>query len=354
MPKTILHIIDSLNTGGAEVLLAGVVASMKNYNHIVATLNPKNHFKNDIDNEAIHVLDYKNKWSLPSTVRKIRKIIREQKVDIIHTHLLTSTFVGRVARPKKIPFFFTVHNILSESAFKKHKLSFLLEKYLYSSTQNVIFVSENVREDYQKAVGIKGSEFLLPNYVNDVFFNSEWTKTNWEPNSPLRFISIGILKDQKNFKFLIETLSKFEREFTLDIYGDGPEKEELSEKIRKHNLENSIFLKGYNNKLFKVLKNYDLFIMPSKFEGYGISMMEAMATGLPTLVSDISTLRNVSHGASVYFDPYDGMDLLSKLSSMINDVELMKSKSLEGRNLANEKSRKQIYIKKLSEIYNHQ
>jgi glycosyltransferase involved in cell wall biosynthesis len=351
MNQTILHIIDSLEIGGAEVLLTGVVTSMKEYNHVIVTLTGKNAFEKQLIRYKIYSLGYKNKLSIPASIRRLKKIMKDHKVDIIHAHLLPSTFLARFANSGDIPFFFTVHNILSKSAFKLSTLSFLLEKFSYKADQRAIFVSEDVREDYHNKIGIKGREFLLHNFVEDHFFNEKWSKKEVTIDEPVKLVSIGSLKDQKNYKFLIESLSKFDQNFKLDIYGSGPLYDELSNNISSLNLEDKIFLKGRKKNLYQVLHNYDIYIMTSRYEGFGISLVEAMAIGLPTLVSKVDTLINISNETSFFFEPGNSVDFVNKLSAMIRNPDQLETKSKEGKKRAFQISNKKKYINQLRAIY---
>ena len=351
MRKTVLHIIDSLETGGAEVLLVGVVNAMRDYDHIIATLTPKNDFKEEFKDTQIIDLGFKNKLSIPKCVSRIKSIIQINEVDLVHSHLLTSTLIGRLSTPGNIPFFFSVHNILSKSAFKLSRLSHWLEKLSYKANHHAIFVSESVKIDYDEQIGIKGKATVLHNYVNDEFFQQEWSKSGHQLNQPIQLVSVGSLKAQKNYHFLIRALSKWENEFNLDIYGDGPLLGDLEQLIKELKLEGSIRLKGNQANIYRDLKKYDLFVMPSEYEGFGISLIEAMAIGLPTLVSNIQTLTTISNDSSLFFELNDAADFLIQLKKLVSDKDLRSNLSEKGQERAAEISKKENYLDLLRKIY---
>lgn len=107
-------------------------------------------------------------------------------------------------------------------------------------------------------------------------------------SSPLehkRAIAVGRLNNQKGFDMLIDAWSLIEKEvsdWTLDIYGQGPLQETLQNRINELNLEH-IKLKGFSEDIHKEYLNSSLFFLSSRFEGFVLVLMEAMATGLPSV-----------------------------------------------------------------------
>lgn len=99
----------------------------------------------------------------------------------------------------------------------------------------------------------------------------------------------GRLAYSKNQSFLIDVFADFYRSHPnsrLMILGDGELRGELEEQIRKSGLENVVLLLGWKNNAEDYLQAMDVFLLPSRFEGLGIAVIEAAAAGLPCLVSD--------------------------------------------------------------------
>jgi glycosyltransferase involved in cell wall biosynthesis len=229
-----------MKTGGAEVMLAGILKSMPDFNHVLVTLLPDNDFENDLDEVTHYCLDYHSKIHLWSACRQLRKILIDHEIDLIHSHLLTASLIARISNKNQLPMIFSVHNMLTESAFKGNKLSYLLEKYSYRKEHFVLFVSEEVKKDYDQSIGLKGDWMVLHNYVKDEFFMDPYRKTDFKLHDPIRMISIGTLKDQKNFDFLIHSLKDFQKPFKLDIYGTGPQENHLKNLVHQYELNEKI------------------------------------------------------------------------------------------------------------------
>ena len=100
----------------------------------------------------------------------------------------------------------------------------------------------------------------------------------------------------------------------VDIYGSGPLEKELKQEIEKHQL--NIRLCGVRDDIHNVLPQYDAFIMSSIFEGQPISLLEAMACGMPAILSDIPVLREVTNNKAIFYSLSDVNDVVEKISSI--------------------------------------
>jgi glycosyltransferase involved in cell wall biosynthesis len=151
-----------------------------------------------------------------------------------------------------------------------------------------------------------------------------------------RFVAIGRLSRQKGFDVLIHAFSKVEGDSRLDIFGNGSEYDALSELVSSNGLESRVFLRGHTDNPYRVLDEADWMIMPSRFEGFGVVLVEAMARGVPAIASDCP------HGPSEILDngrfgvlvrPGDVNDLTSALQEVIRGRYQYDSKYLRKRAL---------------------
>ncbi len=114
-----------------------------------------------------------------------------------------------------------------------------------------------------------------------------------EDSAPLLFMSAGFLQHRKGFDLLIKSInlikSKIPSEVEFHIYGEGPEKENLLTQIKDHALENIVILKGIRNSLESIYPEYDVFILPSRLEGFPLVMINSLACGLPCIAFDCPT-----------------------------------------------------------------
>jgi len=353
MKKNILYIIDSLGRGGAEVMLVSTLKEVQqHYNTVIVTLQHENSFtKDELGNSEIICLNTTGKKDILRAAKKLRKIIKEKKAAIVHSNLYWSVIVSRLACSKKIPHVFSLATVMSTGIYK-HKwysgYTKILDKMTYKKNQAIISPTKEVLEDFDKEIGIKGKSEVLPNFVMDKFFNNEIEYK--VPPDHLKLVAVGNLKDVKNYQLLVDAF-KFLKKFnvSIDVYGEGPDRTFLQEQITAFGLK--ISLKGSSEKIYDILPNYDGFVMCSLVEGFGISAAEAMAIGLPLLLSDIAPLREISQNNALFFDPRKPQSFADVVVKIIEGKVDLKNLSEKGKMISQENYTKEKYIKGLLKFY---
>jgi len=346
--KKILHIIDSLGIGGAERLVVDTINSLHNYEHHLVILHDPENLKIEI---SAHVpflnLHQSSYWQLYANAKKIKRYIKRNNVNLVHSHLYFSSILARLATPHRIPLLNSLHIISSLDNYTNNKLSLYLEKLTYHKRHHIIAVSKQVLTDFNKWIGIKGNATVLYNFINDKFFQDS-PKATIDTNS-FKLVAVGNLRHQKNYPYLIEAFKHLPRNVKLDIYGEGPLREVLQKQIDEHCL--NIQLLGSKKDLHEKLPFYDAFIMSSFFEGQPLSLLEAIASGLPALLADIPELREVNGGHAVYFSLNNPLDLVKKIKAILDrkiDIIQHVKPALEH---INQFARKEIYMNNLRELY---
>jgi glycosyltransferase involved in cell wall biosynthesis len=254
-----------------------------------------------------------------------------------------------MATPSSVKFYFTIHNVLSKDAFEVNKLSKYAESLTYKKRHHLIAVSKDALDDYDKWIGIKGQSTVLYNYVHQKFFN-----LHYDENMPIagdfKLVAVGNLRRQKNYPALLEAFRLLKDEpVSLDIYGSGELKEELESSILTGGL--NIRLMGRVNDVSKVLPQYHAYIMASLFEGFGIAPMEAMAAGMPVILSDLEVFRELGEDLPQYFDPGKPQSIAESIMLLYQNWEAARAKAKKGKDLICRKASQEVYFKKLLEIY---
>ncbi|MFC0775987.1 glycosyltransferase [Terrimonas alba] len=352
--KKVVHIIDNLKRGGAETLLHHVVTNLKGYDNYIITLTDANDFSS-IEMQDIQVtsLKFNSILSLPFVVLKLRKIIIQLNPDVVHAHLPLSSLVARLSTPSSIKLFISIHNKYSDSFKKVSPRLFFLEKKLHSKRDNLLFVSDSIRKDYDLIVGIKGTSQVLHNFIADKYFAKEnQLEQNTSSREKLRLVSVGSLKKQKNFETLIKAFSLLDAsKFSLDIFGEGSERTHLEILIKQLQL-NNINLRGSVSNVESHLKNYDAYILASRYEGFGIAPLEAAALGLPLLLSEIDVFKEVTKGYAIYFSPNDINGIAVTIRHFVDNIGQANERAVAFKPVIEKEYSKAEYIQKLIKIYN--
>jgi glycosyltransferase involved in cell wall biosynthesis len=346
--KKILHVIDSLARGGAERLVIDTINSLNEYEHHLIILHDPESLRTDLEVPVSFLnLHQSSNQQIFSSAQKVRRYIQSNGIDLVHAHLYFSSVVARLATPRKVPLFNSLHIISSLDNYTKNKLSLYLERITYRKRHHIIAVSREVLNDFDKWIGVKGVATVLYNFINDNYFQNPKQTIN---THPFRLVAIGNLRYQKNYPYLIQVFKHLPANVTLDIYGEGPLREELQRQIDKYRL--AIQLMGTEKELYKKLPVYDAFIMSSFFEGQPLSLLEAIASGLPVILADIPVLREVTAEHAVYFDLNDPMDLVKKIKAILDKKLIITNHTKPALERISQFAKKEIYMNKLRGLYN--
>lgn len=344
----VLHIIDSLGIGGAEMLLLNTINDLQEYSHVLIALGEPEDLKDRIPAVTKYYrLNFKGPENFLGTYFKLRKIIAREKPDIIHSHLYWSIILGRLVK-RKAKFFFSLHGLIGERAFRKKFFYRICEKITVSRTQHMIAVSYTVYEDYLKYIPFKGKVSVIYNYIPDKFFTLS-RKTDYSITDTLKIATVGSLKAVKDHQTLIKAVALLKEKYSVDIYGYGDRENKLRSLIAE--LKANVFLKGVQDNIEALLPKYDLFILTSVSEGHSIALLEAMALGMPLILSDIQSFKETTEEQALFFKVGDEHDLKEKIETMYLDI-LLRRKTAESCNVvANKYARKEKYLEQIRAIY---
>jgi len=329
--KTIFHFIFSLGRGGAETMLVQVLKELKENNNIVITLYEDNHFENELQCSEYICLNKRSLWWLPFSIFKFRKLIKKYKPDLVHSHLVLTNFIARLGTPRNIPLITTIHTSVSYVTDYKKWYIRLLDKITYHYRKSVIItVSKIAMTDYLNFLNAKPFEdYVLHTFVNEKIFSKNYLAG--ENNMPFKIVSVGALRTGKNYQYLVEAFKSLKnKNIELHIFGMGPQQNILQNEINDSGVK--VILKGQVKNIHELLPQYNLFVMPSLFEGFSLSVLEAMAMRIPLLLSDIPSFREQCEDCAIYFDLNNENDFLQKLEYLINHKDVLLEKGEQAYN----------------------
>lgn len=294
----VLHLISSFQVGGLEKLLIDLLKNQypSNIDFTVVVINNK--INEDLKKELletkykVYFLNRKEGHKHPRYLFELFNIIKENKIDIIHSHTYGSkmwSILCKVFNPK-IKTIYTVHdtNIIS----KLNKINFLLHKFFVDmniAISNAVF-NECIQNSLTKVITVydgidtkkyfpKKTEFMEDRILKIINI----ARINHKKKG--QDVLINALKEckDKGLKFqcnLVGTIHNYtEDDRATYIY--------LKNLVKELNLENEIQFLGTRNDIPELLSKSDLFILPSRYEGLGLVILEAMASKVPVIVSNI-------------------------------------------------------------------
>jgi len=271
-------------------------------------------------------LSYKPSKLLISSWRLFRELLTAQSGTILHLHGRFPLFISifSMLLNRKISYVVTVHQFSNVGNNGLFDWKERLETFLLNYLTRIGCVSKGLLLEVQKKITSKSIQnlFVLPNFIN----HYEYSTIPYDPvDKKIKIVAIGRLSIEKGFDILIQAVEYLTQTGTTDIacaiYGEGPEKNSLSELIDKKNLKEFIFLKEVKNNddLRYSLPNYTMLVIPSRSESFGLVALEAFNAELPVIASNILGLNEVvrDNETGLLFDAEQPILLAEKIRLMM-------------------------------------
>ncbi|WP_455655304.1 glycosyltransferase family 4 protein [Phascolarctobacterium sp.] len=238
--------------------------------------------------------------------KQMRQIIQENKYDIIHCHTPVAGVLTRLAArsSKDTTVIYTAHgfHFYKGVPLLNWLIYYPVERFCAKFTDKLITINQ---EDYTRAkswsLRNNGKVYYIPGVgvdiekIHNISIDKEQKKNELGiPNGIKVLLSVGELNENKNHEIIIKALSKLDnKEFVYLICGKGKLKEYLQNLAQKLGIGDKVKLLGYRTDVLEICKIADLFIFPSKREGLPVSLIEAMACGVPCIASDVRGNRDL-------------------------------------------------------------
>lgn len=275
--------------------------------------------------------------------KQLCRVVEENKIEYIHCNTpvggLLGRLVGKKCNVKKVIYQAHGFHFYKGAPKKNWLLYYPIEKWLAHYTDALITINQ---EDYELAKNkvylrndgkiyyVPGVGIDLENYIHDNNSRIVQRRELGVSDTDVVFISMGDLIQRKNYSVAIEAISKCNNpNIKYWICGKGSEEENLEEQIKKLNLENQVFLLGYRSDIKELLNAADCFLFTSLQEGLPRSTMEAMAAGLPCVISKIrGNIDLIEEGRGGYLcDPHSSNEFSEVISKLANDTALREKMS---------------------------
>jgi glycosyltransferase involved in cell wall biosynthesis len=292
----------------------------------------------------------------------ILKLILRIKPDIIHVHApnVFSSNAVLVAKLLRLPIIATVHRAEVESTGSPF-LSFLRTSTLHQF-QRIVAVSDFSRSLALNAGAEENKFSVIHNFCDETrFFFRDQSSVRVKLGLPLEkkiILFVGNLIARKGIHTLVNALRIVRDsfpDFLAIIIGKGEEEEKLTRYIKSFNLENCVMLYGWcsDDQLPYFYNAADVFILPSTMEGHSVAILEAMASGIPIVASDIEGNReSIEEGTNGFlFEKGNDKALAQKLLSLLGDSNLRQRISHNNMSAYSQKFSEATQIEKYLEVY---
>lgn len=298
-PARVLMLTKGLGRGGTERLIVGAarLADRSRVHLEVAYLLPwKDAFVPDLEalGTPVHCLDGPRAASL-GWVRRLRALVREREIDLVHTHMPLPAAFARVALPGRRPaFVHTEHNMWG----RYRPPTRWANAATYRRNARAIAVSDGVAASIRSSVPVDvvvhGTDARL--VVRGAAARDAARAELGVPGDALVVGTVGNFtakKDQATLLRAVAALPEGGREVVLVLVGLGPLEDELRALAVELGIAGRVLFPGSRDDVFALLPAFDAFVLSSRFEGLPIALLEAMATGVAPVATRVGGIPEV-------------------------------------------------------------
>jgi len=291
----IIQIIESLESRGAERVLVDVLKHLdkRRLSVQVCCLAHKGELASELEASGLPVFSLGKRPGLdPKVLPRLICLIRAQRYDIVHTHIFTANFWGRLAaRWAGVPVVISHEH----STFAlEHPLRRLINRLLAPWTDRILVVSEPLRKSFIRNGHLPKQKIEV--LSNGVDFTRLERSRPFARSAAFVVGMVGALESRKDPQTFLEAARRVvtsHPEMEFWVVGGGPLRRGLEERARHLGLEDRVRFWGHRSDGLSLIKAMDCFVVPSRTEGQSIALLEAMALGRAIVATNIEGNRSL-------------------------------------------------------------
>jgi len=331
----LLHIITLGELGGAQTHLLDLCNYQKDAFEVGVVMGTIGPLWDELKDRGIPVYKCSSLQRSLSPVLdfkafiELNSIVKELTPDLVCTHSSKAGFLGRfVAYKNGIPAVFTAHGWSFTDGVSpvNRKIYLQLERMAAKWCEGIICVSEYDRQlALEKRVASSNKLVTIHNGIP----TSGCSATSTCERAPIRIIMVARFSEQKDQQLLVRAASQLKTmtDFEIDFVGDGPLLSATEELARKLQISDKVRFLGARTDVSELLEKAHIFVLTSNWEGFPITILEAMRAGLPVITSDVGGCKEaVIDGITGYLIPRGDLECLKeRLGRLLNDSQLRTS-----------------------------
>lgn len=290
----IVHIITTINRGGAENQLLLLAREQVRLGHDVSVLDLKgsSELANEFSSVGVNVISNITNRNILRQIRELRKI--SQDYDVNHAHLPRAELLCALTRPKVL--IVSRHN--AETFFPKFPglISVKLSQYVQQKSKVVVAISETVKEFLIRNGEVPAGKLRVVRYGFDDSLKYSAKHDQRVLNGFPKLGTVSRLAPQKDLKTLIRAVKRVVKDFPevkLSIVGTGELKEVLQNYAAELGVSSQIDWLGSTTSPLDLMRQMDIFIMTSLYEGFGLVTLESISQKTPVIAADNDTFKEL-------------------------------------------------------------
>ena len=370
MKKHILVILPYLNQGGTEKQALSLIEGLGD-RYKISLLAPDG--KGASKFKALPILQREfTRWDfnffkgLPELIAGIKEIQKEQAIDLVHVHGAHELMLPVRWVLRKVPIIFTVHGYHGDGAQFSYQMSCWFSNWLATEVISVCEAEYNLLRE----LGLNEKKLhLIYNGVKEPILDSAKSmelaeRFRLNPETQIILGTAARLNEAKGLTYLLKAfaaltpspspIGRGEKELRLVIAGTGELEASLKQEAQDLGISDLVIFTGYLDDLPNLMQLFDIFVLPSLHEPFGLVCAEAMSQSKPVVVTGVGGLAEQVSDRQTGFIvmPRDPDGLATKLAELINDRELRDRFAKSGYARYRELFSSEIMLTKTSNLYN--
>ncbi|MBQ7001963.1 MAG: glycosyltransferase [Oscillospiraceae bacterium] len=326
----IVQVIPYFCFGGAETMCENLCYALKKMGQevVVVSLYAEHTPISDRMEQAgirIRYLDKKLGLDI-SMVPKLTKVFREEKPDVVHTHLDVIKYAVAAAKLAGVKrCVHTVHSVAHKEA--EGRAQKIINSVYYKLGWSVpVALSPEVQETIVAFYGLNRQN--VPVIYNGADLSRCLPKEQYSLSEPIQILHVGRFDVPKNHAGLLKAFQMLRKKnpaCQLHLVGDGELRPQIEQLTRELDLLDSVVFHGMQAQVQPYLQAADIFVLPSLYEGIPMTIIEAMGTGLPIVASEVGGIPDLVHnGETALLIPCETDAIWKACLTLIEDTALRK------------------------------
>ena len=363
-PVKILHLISSGGMYGAENVVLALAGDLQRMGHTARVgifenyHQPQNDVVDQFENRGVKVVRIPCRGRIDrQAIRQIREIVRMDNIDLLHAHGYKGDIYGYFAGKRlNIPLVATCHLWTRQTAVIR--LYEYLDTLFLRRYDAVIAVSDAIAKEAHEA-GIAAEKITtIDNGIDLSPFASAKPALAEELRKGDRILvgTVGRLVEQKGMLYLLRAAHKVLQRFRNTLFvivGDGPDRAELEGLSRELGIEMSVVFAGSRRDMPSVYASLDIFVLASLDEGMPMAVLEALASGCPTIATAVGAVPKliVSGQNGLLVRPADTESLTEALCSLLSEPDLRRHMGANGKRVVDAQFASRAMSNKYLQVY---
>lgn len=333
----VLHLSRTMDQGGAEKVVFQLATECKARGMDVVVASSGGAYVDRLERRGIphcfvYDLECKKLRVIFQTLRTLILLIKEQKIQILHTHHRMAAFYGWLLKLRfpRLRLVYTAHNVFYNRKF--------LTKITISAGE-IVAVGANVKKNLQDVFDIRENDIsIIYNAVyeenTDNFDESLLKSYNFNGQTVVG--AIGRLSHQKGMDVFVRAIKQAREKndnIKALIIGEGELHDEIQTLIHDLDLNNDIYMTGYQSRIVDWIRRLDFIVMPSRWEGFPLTPIEVFMAGKTLIASDIGGINEiVINDVNGYLVEKDNVNAFAKrIIDLAGDIQLRTRLEENGR-----------------------